>query len=177
MCDLSWAQRKTGSSLKCGGCGDIRGGGNSMGKALRWAGAPSSTGLEESHGDERLEGHELAGQVGWQQWGQGAPPTPDSPTASRLHGHLFPALHLLCGSPPPPPQCSTSISCTFSQPLCVLAPFVKDLNIYLTHREPASSSPVFTPNSPIIILHSQKHALAQRGQVTCPGSPASERPR
>lgn len=38
-----------------------------MGKALRWAGAPSSTGLEESRGDESLEGHELAGQVGWQQ--------------------------------------------------------------------------------------------------------------
>lgn len=85
-------------------------------------------GLEESRVRERLEGHELAGRAGWQTVRPGAPETPDSPTASRFHGDLSPALQLLCG-PPPHPTNAPPLFAALAPALCVLTPFVKDLNI------------------------------------------------
>lgn len=58
---------------------------------------------KESRGEGEAGGHELAGagRVATVRPGERHRP-PDSPTASRLHGDLSPALQLLCGPPPPP---------------------------------------------------------------------------
>lgn len=112
---------------------------------------------------------------GWLQQGQGALQTHQGPRISMV-------ICLLPSTPATPSQCPSFLSCPSSQSPCVLAPFLKDLNIYLTHlhtfySEPASSSQILTANKPVIILISQKRTLAQRGEVTHPGSPASKWPR
>lgn len=149
-----------------------------MGKALRWAGAPSSTGGTGREPRWGEAGGAWAGRAG-----RVATVRPGSATDPRLtHSLSSPRWSVSCPPAalwppaPTPPMLHLSLLHLLPAPLCSDS-FCKGLEYYLTEREPASSSPVFTPNNPVIILLSQKQALAQRGQVTRPGSPASERPR
>ena len=112
---------------------------------------------------------------GWLQQGRGALQTLRRPRVSMV-------ICLLPSTPAVSSQCPSFLSCPSSQSPCVLAPLLKDLNIYLTHlhtfySEPASSSQILTANKPVTILISQKQTLAQRGEVTHPGSPATKWPR
>ena len=171
MCDLSWAQRKIGSSLSARG--RVTFGVEGTAWVRPWGGKAHPValeGLEESRGDERgderLEGCELARRAG--------AGSSEARERRRLtHGLLSPRLSVSCPPPAlcppaPPHQRPTSFLHFLPAPLCS-GSSCKGLE-YLFYTERASQQ--FTS------IHSSHRSRPwHRGEVTRPGSPASEWPR